>query len=544
MLELLTTALERRPARRARSARGDPALLGRGPCSSPCRGSSISHRHDDRRPRSTTLDRELADARREVPRAVTVPPQQRAHRRPPRGRPRRRGGRDRRRARRRARRHRRRGRPRRRRPAGSRSSPSTPTTSPSAPRGGARKLVHGGLRYLAKGQVGVAHESAVERGILMTRTAPHLTRAMPMVIPLTAAVSQAAGDRSRCRGSAPATLLRAAARTPRSPAAPPPPALGRGDRRAGPDGHPRRAPRRPALLRRPARGRRPPRRRARPHRRGVRRPDRSPGPAPSTSPATARRSATSSPARRLEVRARAVVNAAGVWAGQVVPGLTLSRAAAPTSCSAATRCPGSTSPSRRRCPGRSTASSSRCRSPTALVYVGLTDEPAAGDIPDVPIAERVRGRLPARARSTRPSTTPLTRDDVVGTYSGLRPLLRRRGRQHRRPVPQARGAHLRHRRRHGGRRQAHDLPPDGRGRRRRRGRPAAGSSAGPCRTPHLPLVGAAPGPTLAAVVDRTARAAGPAVRRRGAPRPGGRRGAHRPVPTTSCSPRWPPSGAR
>ncbi|HNJ79768.1 MAG TPA: FAD-dependent oxidoreductase, partial [Marmoricola sp.] len=38
------------------------------------------------------------------------------------------------------------------------------------------KLVHGGLRYLAHGQVGVAHESAVERGILMETTAPHLTR--------------------------------------------------------------------------------------------------------------------------------------------------------------------------------------------------------------------------------------------------------------------------------------------------------------------------------------------------------------------------------
>ncbi|MGH3345546.1 MAG: FAD-dependent oxidoreductase, partial [Nocardioides sp.] len=36
------------------------------------------------------------------------------------------------------------------------------------------KLVHGGLRYLAHGQVGVAHESAVERGILMETTAPHL----------------------------------------------------------------------------------------------------------------------------------------------------------------------------------------------------------------------------------------------------------------------------------------------------------------------------------------------------------------------------------
>ena len=34
------------------------------------------------------------------------------------------------------------------------------------------KLVHGGLRYLANGQVGVAHESAVERGILMTTHRP------------------------------------------------------------------------------------------------------------------------------------------------------------------------------------------------------------------------------------------------------------------------------------------------------------------------------------------------------------------------------------
>src|SRR6478609_7313647 len=44
--------------------------------------------------------------------------------------------------------------------------------------------VHAGLRYLAKGQVGVAHESAVERGILMEVTAPHLSHPMPMVMPL------------------------------------------------------------------------------------------------------------------------------------------------------------------------------------------------------------------------------------------------------------------------------------------------------------------------------------------------------------------------
>src|SRR5438309_826536 len=46
------------------------------------------------------------------------------------------------------------------------------------------KLVHGGLRYLAKGEVGLAYESAVERGVLMTRTAPHLVRSLPQLVPL------------------------------------------------------------------------------------------------------------------------------------------------------------------------------------------------------------------------------------------------------------------------------------------------------------------------------------------------------------------------
>src|SRR6202012_1805697 len=41
------------------------------------------------------------------------------------------------------------------------------------------KLVHGGLRYLASGNVGIARRSAIERGILMTRNAPQLVRAMP-----------------------------------------------------------------------------------------------------------------------------------------------------------------------------------------------------------------------------------------------------------------------------------------------------------------------------------------------------------------------------
>ena len=46
------------------------------------------------------------------------------------------------------------------------------------------KLVHGGLRYLASGQFGIAHESAAERHLLMTRIAPHLTRPLAQVLPL------------------------------------------------------------------------------------------------------------------------------------------------------------------------------------------------------------------------------------------------------------------------------------------------------------------------------------------------------------------------
>lgn len=46
------------------------------------------------------------------------------------------------------------------------------------------KLVHGGLRYLATGNVGIARRSAAERGILMTRNAPHLVKAMPQLVPL------------------------------------------------------------------------------------------------------------------------------------------------------------------------------------------------------------------------------------------------------------------------------------------------------------------------------------------------------------------------
>ena len=74
------------------------------------------------------------------------------------------------------------------------------------------KLVHGGLRYLAHGDVAVAWESAVERSRLMTTLAPHLIRPLPHVMPLDPDPRQRALVRAGLRA---ADLLRAAAGTPR-----------------------------------------------------------------------------------------------------------------------------------------------------------------------------------------------------------------------------------------------------------------------------------------------------------------------------------------
>ncbi|WP_420890531.1 glycerol-3-phosphate dehydrogenase/oxidase [Dietzia kunjamensis] len=46
------------------------------------------------------------------------------------------------------------------------------------------KLAHGGLRYLATGNVAIARRSAVERGIMLERTAPHLVRPLAQVVPV------------------------------------------------------------------------------------------------------------------------------------------------------------------------------------------------------------------------------------------------------------------------------------------------------------------------------------------------------------------------
>ncbi|HEY6692274.1 MAG TPA: glycerol-3-phosphate dehydrogenase/oxidase [Solirubrobacteraceae bacterium] len=82
------------------------------------------------------------------------------------------------------------------------------------------KLIHGGLRYLEHGDVGLAWESAVERGILLRSVAPHLLRPIPFLIPLDAAVDHRTAARLQVGGRI-GDGLRSAARTSRRVLPPP-----------------------------------------------------------------------------------------------------------------------------------------------------------------------------------------------------------------------------------------------------------------------------------------------------------------------------------
>src|SRR6185436_3573338 len=46
------------------------------------------------------------------------------------------------------------------------------------------KLIHGGIRYLEQGDVGLVLEACRERDLLRARLAPHLVRAQPFIFPI------------------------------------------------------------------------------------------------------------------------------------------------------------------------------------------------------------------------------------------------------------------------------------------------------------------------------------------------------------------------
>jgi glycerol-3-phosphate dehydrogenase len=348
------------------------------------------------------------------------------------------------------------------------------------------KLVHGGLRYLAHGQIGVAHESAVERGVLMTRTAPHLTRALPMLVPLVPMVSRTQAAATRA-GLLAGDALRATARTPQD-LLPKPRRLGRTETltlapslratglRGGLlswDGQLEDDARLVVALARTAAGR------------GASVLTRTRVTALDGGGAEVVDETTGATGR---IRARAVVNATGVWADRLVDDITLRPSRGTHLVLRASSIPGLRVAVMAPVPGETNRFVFALPQPDGLVYVGLTDEPVEGGVPDVPEpTEAEIGFLLDVISAVL--DVPLRREDVAGAYAGLRPLLDADGRT----------ADLS--RRHavltsssgvvtvvGGKlttyRQMAQDAVDVAVRR-------AGVTAGPCRTRDLPLVGAA-----------------------------------------------------
>jgi glycerol-3-phosphate dehydrogenase len=281
------------------------------------------------------------------------------------------------------------------------------------------KLVHGGLRYLARLQLGVALESARERGVLMEHTAPHLTRALPMLLPLASYVDTGTARIYRA-GIGAGDLLRRAARTPASTLPRPGrvspaearrlvPAL-RPDALTGGylhyDGQLADDARLVVAIARTAAGL------------GARLLTYARVTALTGDGAEVRDERTGD---RFEIRARAVVNAAGVWADTLVDGVRLrpSRGTHLVLRSATLGHP--TAALNLPVPG----SSNRIvfalpQSDDGLVYVGITDEPVDGPVEDEPVPPEADIAFLLGVLS---AAVPVRREDVIGAYAGLRPLL-------------------------------------------------------------------------------------------------------------------------
>lgn len=279
------------------------------------------------------------------------------------------------------------------------------------------KLVHGGLRYLANGQFGVAHESAVERGLLMEHIAPHLVHALPMLLPLTPAIPRRNALLARA-GYRAGDLLRRTSGTARD-TLPKPRHLGRTETLAlagavrrdglrggllGWDGQLEDDARLVIAVARTAASRG-----ARIHTH-VR-----------ASQATGTTATLTDGHATRTITARTVINATGVWADRLVPEIQLkpsrgSHLVVPDSALPGVRC---------AIMAPVAGSSSRfvfaLPQPDGLFYVGLTDE-EVDERPDVPVVpEADVDFLLTQINSAL--ERPLTRADVLGGYAGLRPLL-------------------------------------------------------------------------------------------------------------------------
>jgi glycerol-3-phosphate dehydrogenase len=124
----------------------------------------------------------------------------------------------------------------------------------------------------------------------------------------------------------------------------------------------------------------------------------------------------------LEIRARTVINAAGVWAGGLVDDVRLRPSRGTHLVLRSEDLGGLTAGMHIPIPGESNRFVLVLPQGDGRVYVGLTDEPVEGPVPDVPdVPETDIGFLLDVLGSA--FDVPLRRDDVVGAFAGLRPLL-------------------------------------------------------------------------------------------------------------------------
>ena len=279
------------------------------------------------------------------------------------------------------------------------------------------KLVHGGLRYLASGDVGLAFESARERDVLLRRTAPHLVRPLPMLVPLGDDVDRRQGALVDAAHRT-ADALRLLAGTPRS-ALPRPRRLGvtetarlvPGVRREGLrggllnwDGQLEDDARLVIALARTAASY------------GARILTRVTA---LDSGGSVRDELTGA---TMQLPARSVVNATGVWSATLAPDTQLRPSKGVHVVLPAGLLGNPTASMTVPVPGESNRYVFALPHPDGVVYVGLTDDPVDGPLPEVPQAEEheIAFLLDTLSRGLE---RPLSRSDVVGTYAGLRPLL-------------------------------------------------------------------------------------------------------------------------
>ena len=283
------------------------------------------------------------------------------------------------------------------------------------------KLVHGGLRYLATGNVGIARRSAVERGILMTRNAPHLVNAMPQLVPLLPAMGTSeralvrfgflAGDGLRSlAGTRSSTLPRSRRISTQSV-----PSTWR--RRCDAtvwhggllayDGQLIDDARLVAAVARTA------------AQHGAQILTRV---AASEATGTSVRLTDQLTGESFDVAARAVINASGVWAGEVDPSITLRPSRGTHLVFDAKAFGNPTAALTIPIPGELNRFVFAMPEQLGRVYLGLTDEDAPGPIPDVPepTSEEIGFLLDTVNTAL---DTKLGRDDVIGAYAGLRPLI-------------------------------------------------------------------------------------------------------------------------